>query len=203
MDLSKDNSAVNRQQLRQQLLRQRGQLSTAERDQAAAALRGQLLALPELRQASTIGSYHSIHAELPTHELNLELVQNHQLALPVLHPVVKGHLLFLRQHERTIWCANRFGIAEPTLRCPDIIPLQQIQVLLVPLVGFDAMGNRLGMGGGYYDRTLASWRKGSYPKLLPVGLAYECQQVERIPCAAWDVPLPMVITPAKVWDFRS
>ncbi|MDX1705638.1 5-formyltetrahydrofolate cyclo-ligase [Pseudidiomarina sp.] len=193
---------MNRQQLREHLLRQRERLSAAERERAAADLGDRLLALPELQHAETVGSYHSIRAELPTHALNLELAQNHRLALPVLHPVVPGHLLFLRQHERTIWSANRFGIGEPALRCPDIIPLQQIQILLVPLVGFDTMGNRLGMGGGYYDRTLASWRKGKYPGLLPIGLAYDLQRADAIPCAAWDVPLPMVITPAKVWDFR-
>lgn len=194
---------MNRQQLRKHLLLQRAQLSTAERERAARGLSERLLALPELHQADTIGSYHSIHGELPTHAMNLQLAQDHRLALPVLHPVVAGHLLFLRQHERTIWSANRFGIGEPALRCPDIIPLQQIQILLVPLVGFDTMGNRLGMGGGYYDRTLASWRQGHYPRLLPIGLAYDFQRAEAIPCAAWDVPLPMVITPAKVWDFRT
>ena len=68
------------------------------------------------------------------------------------------------------------------------------------VVAFDAEGNRLGMGGGYYDRTLACWHEhGLGPR--PLGLAHDCQQVESVPQAQWDVPLPQIITPARCWRF--
>ncbi|MGQ4276912.1 5-formyltetrahydrofolate cyclo-ligase [Pseudidiomarina sp. E22-M8] len=195
---------MNRQQLRKSLLAQRQALTAQQREDAAVQVLAHLQQLPELTQACNLGSYHSVRAELPTAQLNAALqTQGHQLALPVLHPVTPNHLLFLRIRETTIWHTNSYGIPEPALACADILPLAQLQVLLVPLVGFDRQGNRLGMGGGFYDRTLAAWYAGQLPHLQPIGLAYDCQQVERLPHAAWDVPLPRVITPAKLWDFRN
>jgi len=57
------------------------------------------------------------------------------------------------------------------------------------------------MGGGYYDRTLSKWfetGKGA----LPVGLAHDCQQVERLPTESWDIPLPKIVTPSKTWQWE-
>ncbi|ADO10697.1 Uncharacterized protein ygfA [Pantoea vagans C9-1] len=71
--------------------------------------------------------------------------------------------------------------------------------MLVPLVAFDQHGQRLGMGGGFYDRTLQNWRQHGF---LPVGLAHDCQQVDSLPVAEWDVPLPAVMTPSKLWQWE-
>ena len=88
---------------------------------------------------------------------------------------------------------NRFGIPEP--RGAALPSARLLDVLFVPLVGFDRRGNRLGMGGGYYDRALA-FTHASAPNARPllVGLAYALQQFDRIERAAHDVPLDMVIT---------
>ncbi len=88
---------------------------------------------------------------------------------------------------------NRFGIPEP--RGAALPSARLLDVLFVPLVGFDRRGNRLGMGGGYYDRALA-FTHASAPGARPllVGLAYALQQFDRIERAAHDVPLDMVIT---------
>ncbi|MGL4515240.1 MAG: 5-formyltetrahydrofolate cyclo-ligase, partial [Shewanella sp.] len=64
---------------------------------------------------------------------------------------------------------------------------------------FDIRGNRMGMGGGYYDRTLANGQDNGQP--LPMGYAHDCQQVPNLPCEHWDVPLPVIITPSRVWTF--
>jgi len=195
---------VDQQQLRRQLLNARASLSVAQRDTAAQAVATHLMQLPQLQQPTYVGSYFSIRAELPTQALNQQLLNvGHQLALPVLHPINQGHLLFLSLSETTRWVHNQYQIPEPELQAQHIMPLQKLQVLLVPLVGFDKHGNRMGMGGGFYDRTLSGWYKGHYPQLLPIGLALDCQQVEQLPRQPWDVPLPMVITPSKVWDFRG
>ncbi|RUO57940.1 5-formyltetrahydrofolate cyclo-ligase [Pseudidiomarina insulisalsae] len=201
---SQNNSSTERQQLRKQLLAARQQVSVAERQQGGQAIARQLLALPEMQRTRTVGSYYSVRAELPTGDINEKLQQQgHQLALPVLHPVVKNHLLLLAISDATGWHSNAYGIPEPQLDCRHIVPLAHVDILLVPLVGFDLIGNRLGMGGGFYDRTLAGWRAGHFPQLQPIGLALDCQRVERLPIAPWDVPLPRVITPTKIWDFRS
>ena len=67
-----------------------------------------------------------------------------------------------------------------------------------PLVAFDEYGQRLGMGGGFYDRTLQNWQ---HYKTQPVGYAHDCQLVEKLPVEEWDIPLPAVVTPSKVWEW--
>ncbi len=70
-------------------------------------------------------------------------------------------------------------------------------MLITPLVAFDEYGQRLGMGGGFYDRTLQNWQ---HYKMQPVGYAHDCQLVEKLPVEEWDIPLPAVVTPSKVWS---
>ena len=81
---------------------------------------------------------------------------------------------------------NQFGIWEPKLNVQNVLPLNELDILFTPLVAFDKQGNRLGMGGGFYDRTLQNWQNKSF---IPVGLAHQCQQVENLPTEYWDVPL--------------
>ena len=96
---------------------------------------------------------------------------------------------------------NKFGIAEPKPDVSAIILPGQLDIIFMPLVAFDDQGQRLGMGGGFYDRTLASLPQGCNKPLL-VGLAHQCQQVDMVPAEPWDVPLPRVLTPYKLWSFR-
>ena len=85
---------------------------------------------------------------------------------------------------------NKFGIWEPKLNVQNVLPLDELDILFTPLVAFDKQGNRLGMGGGFYDRTLQNWQNASF---IPVGLAHQCQQVEQLPTEAWDVPLHRIL----------
>jgi len=195
---------MTRQDLRRKLQQVRRNL-TAEQQQAAAAevadrLQQRLESLAP--QETTVAVYKSFAGELPTSPIIERLWQlGFKTVLPVLHPFAKGHLLFLSYTSETPMTINKYGIEEPELTAPNVVPLSAIQVLLMPLVGFDHKGNRLGMGGGYYDRTLAQWHNGNRPNLSPIGLSYNEQQVESIPVESWDIPLPEIITPAKHWRF--
>tara|TARA_Y100000296_G_scaffold69473_1_gene83328 strand:- start:227 stop:871 length:645 start_codon:yes stop_codon:yes gene_type:complete len=120
-----------------------------------------------------------------------------EFALPVLHPICKGHLLFLHFTKSTPLVTNQYGIKEPELACHNVIPVRQLDALLMPLVGFDKSGNRLGMGGGYYDRTLA-FTKGQTVKPKLIGIAHDIQQVSSLPIAPWDVPLDAIVTPTGI-----
>lgn len=194
------NSLVHqRQQLRQQLRRQRQQLSPEQQQAAAQALTQHLLQHPAIARAQTIALYLANDGELDPGDFAVwALHQGKQLALPVLHPFSPGHMLFLRYHEHTTLTPNRFGIPEPMLDCQAVLPLASIDVLLLPLVGFDDQGNRLGMGGGFYDRTLAfshAQQRGPYT----IGLAHDCQHVPQLPLANWDIPVKEIITPTRHW----
>lgn len=192
-----------RQQLRQQLQRQRQALNQQQREQAGVQVAQQLRALPEFNQAGMIASFASFGGELPTYAIHQQLTSSQRLALPVLHPAEANHLLFLEVTDATVWRQNRYGINEPELRADKVVPLAQIDLMLVPLVGFDRSGQRLGMGGGYYDRTLVAWHQGQLPHLLTVGIGYDFQLLDELPHEDWDVPLNMVITPSRLWDFRG
>lgn len=194
---------MTRDELRRKLQQTRAQLSKANRQQAANDVALRVSQRVKTNDAGRVAAmFNSFGSELDTTPSIDQLWQQGiETVLPVLHPFTKGHLLFLRYTPATTMVNNRYGIAEPELCCPNIVPLAAIDWLFMPLVGFDLQGNRLGMGGGYYDRTLAQWRRGLLPKLEPIGLAYDQQLVQTLPVAPWDVPIPEVITPAKHWQF--
>eukprot|EP00487_Bulimina_marginata_P005672 TRINITY_DN23975_c0_g1_i1.p1 TRINITY_DN23975_c0_g1~~TRINITY_DN23975_c0_g1_i1.p1 ORF type:complete len:119 (-),score=11.69 TRINITY_DN23975_c0_g1_i1:63-419(-) len=93
---------------------------------------------------------------------------------------------------------NRYGIFEPKLNCSQICPIEQLDILFTPLVAFDVQGNRLGMGGGFYDRTLAKYYQEQWQKPIVIGLAHECQKVDHVPTEAWDIPLKWIATPELI-----
>ncbi|CRI65142.1 5-formyltetrahydrofolate cyclo-ligase [Thiocapsa sp. KS1] len=115
----------------------------------------------------------------------------------------RAKLRFARYLPRQRMRPNRFGIPEPGLRGRHVRPVRDLDLILMPLVGFDSNGNRIGMGGGFYDRTLAylktrrHWRR---PRLI--GLAHECQRLETIVPNPWDIPLDAVVTELRIY-FRS
>ncbi|WP_076925205.1 5-formyltetrahydrofolate cyclo-ligase [Pseudoalteromonas sp. EB27] len=147
-----------------------------------------------------IAIYLSNDGELDTSLLIKELWSlNHTVYLPIIHPFNSANLLFQRYEKNSPMRANRYGILEPKLNCSQICPLPVLDYLLMPLVAFDKQGNRLGMGGGFYDRTLARLHEQNWQKPQLIGLAHECQKVEALPIESWDVPLKTIITPDKTY----
>ena len=118
-----------------------------------------------------------------------------KIYLPVLAPAYSGKLWFVRYQPHSRMVKNKFGIPEPVAHQRQRISTGALDLVLTPLVGFDNQGNRLGMGGGYYDRTFAFLNNRKHlkkPHLL--GLAYETQRLEKLACEAWDVQLHSVAT---------
>ncbi|RJQ47962.1 MAG: 5-formyltetrahydrofolate cyclo-ligase [Gammaproteobacteria bacterium] len=117
--------------------------------------------------------------------------------LPVLR---QNRLAFAPYRSGDRLSPNRFGIPEPVLPKNGWSQAARLDLILIPLVAFDARGNRLGMGAGFYDRTLGFlnlrryWRR---PRLI--GVAYDFQRVAEITPAPWDVPLDAVVTEASVY----
>lgn len=113
-------------------------------------------------------------------------------------PVIAGpRLWFAPMHHDTRLADNRFGIPEPLVRRREQCPLLALDIVLMPLVAFDGQGNRLGMGGGYYDRTFA-WRthRTHLRGPLLVGAAFAFQRRQQIEARPWDVALDAAITDA-------
>ena len=180
-----------RNQLRQQIRKTRANLTALQQQQAEDSITQQALTLIEERNAQHIALYVSFDGEISTDQLIKTLwAQSKQVYLPVLHPFNPNHLLFLRYLPDTPMLKNKFGIWEPKLNVQNVLPLDELDILFTPLVAFDKQGNRLGMGGGFYDRTLQHWQKSSF---ILVGLAHQCQQVEQLPTEAWDVPLHQIL----------
>ena len=122
--------------------------------------------------------------------------------MPILTYMIGERLWFAPVTPDSRFVLNRFGIPEPLAPSRSLIDARQLDLILMPLVGFDQQGNRLGMGGGFYDRTLAfmhhrkAWHR---PKL--VGLAHALQQVDSLEPSSWDVPLDGVATDKQLFNF--
>ena len=187
----KSTQQTLRNQLRQQIRKTRATLTALQQQQAEDSITQQALAFIEERNAQHIALYVSFDGEISTDKLIKNLwAQDKHVYLPVLHPFNPNHLLFLRYLPDTPMLKNKFGIWEPKLNVQNVLPLDELDILFTPLVAFDKQGNRLGMGGGFYDRTLQNWQNSSF---IPVGLAHQCQQVEQLPTEAWDVPLHRIL----------
>jgi len=187
----KSTQQALRTQLRQQIRKTRANLTALQQQQAEDSITQQALALIEAQNAQHIALYVSFDGEISTEKLIKTLwAQDKHVYLPVLHPFNPNHLLFLRYLPDTLMLKNKFGIWEPKLNVQNVLPLKELDILFTPLVAFDKQGNRLGMGGGFYDRILQNWRNSSF---IPVGLAHQCQQVEQLPTEVWDVPLHQIL----------
>ncbi|ARB31696.1 5-formyltetrahydrofolate cyclo-ligase [Pseudomonas tolaasii] len=182
---------LSRPQLRRMLRKARRELSPSEQRKAAHGLYRQLAQHPLFRRAKHISLYLPTDGEIDP-RLLLRAAQRRGKAtyLPVLSAWPRTRMVFQRVRPGDKLLPNRFRILEPQVNANRQRQLWALDLVLLPLVGFDDAGGRLGMGGGFYDRSLAylarrkSWRK---PTLL--GLAHECQKVERLDQASWDVPL--------------
>ncbi|SUB58294.1 5-formyltetrahydrofolate cyclo-ligase family protein [Phocoenobacter uteri] len=180
-----------RQQLRQIMRNKRLNLSEQEQIQASNSIIVPAMALIEKYKATNFAFYLPFNNEIcPLPLINELSAQQKQIYLPVLHPFSKGNLLFIRYDNcKKSLKLNRFGILEPVLNVQKILPLNQLDIIFTPLVACDKSGNRLGMGGGFYDRTLAQ----TSSNLIKIGLGYKFQQVDKLPVEHWDMPLDYII----------
>lgn len=189
---------MDKRALRRFLRRQRQSLSPHDQRLASQRLCQQLKALPELRRARRVSLYLPVNGEIDPTPLLPWLRKRHvEIYLPVLRPFSTNVLWFVAYRPTTPMVKNRFGIWEPELRFSaqrhNRLPAWALDTLIVPLVGFDGNANRMGMGGGFYDRSLAFMhRPGPSPTLI--GVAHACQRVASLPVEPWDVPLQAVVS---------
>lgn len=109
---------------------------------------------------------------------------------------------FLHYRQGDVLEKNRFGILEPLRHQTNRSP-RGLDAVLMPLVGFDRAGHRLGMGGGFYDRAFAFRFARSHGRPLLIGLAHSIQEVDSLDACHWDVPMDAIVTDRAVFWLRK
>jgi 5-formyltetrahydrofolate cyclo-ligase len=191
-----ESAGLSRPQLRRLLRQKRRALSASAQRQAAQGLYRQLAQQPQFRRARHIALYLPNDGEIDPRPLLREAQRRGKRTyLPVLSAWPRTKMVFQRitRHEKL--AGNRFRILEPRPQPARQRKIWALDLVLLPLVGFDDRGGRLGMGGGFYDRSLAYLRqRKNWHKPTLLGLAHECQRVDALAMASWDVPLQATVT---------
>ena len=192
-DAHRVSSPTNRHALRRDLRERRRALPASARIAAAESLADRLLALSLLPASGHVAGYWAMDGEIGLHAFQLRLPASLTYCLPLLHD--DGSLRFAPWTPGDALVTNRYGIPEPGIASADALIAGDMDLIVLPLVGFDARCHRLGMGGGWYDRSLAFRHAQAAPPWL-VGAAFEAQRADAIPAEAWDVRLDAVCTEA-------
>jgi len=190
----------DRDALRARLRSQRTALTPATRIAAASGIAAALEQLPEFLIDARIAGYWAIGGELPLNIATARLAsRRQQYHLPVLVP--QRRLRFAPWQLGIELQPNRFGIPEPRCSDADLLEPQALDLVLVPLLGFDRRGHRLGSGGGYYDRTFSFLQAATRPtQPLLVGIGYSFAEQPGLPDQAWDVKMDFVATERELID---
>lgn len=192
---------ISRESLRKKLIELRRQLAIKERSLLNKKILSNFIQTPIFQQSKNIAFYIPMRGEvdiLPVIEFALKKGKN--CYLPILQEQEtennkkSGYLLFGLCNQHTPLQKNKYGISEPVSSTPQIAA-SELDLAIIPIVGFDLANNRLGFGAGYYDRTFAFKNNVKTPiKPYLIGVAYELQKVEILPVADWDVKMDLIIT---------
>ena len=178
--------------LRSEALRARRELSPATRDEASDEICRRVRASREFFASANVGCFLPMPDEVDTREIIAAAWRaNKRTFVPVLRG--RAEMMFCEIDAQTRLERNRFGIWEPVRGV--LIDQRQLDIVITPTVAFDENYNRIGMGSAFYDRCFAFLRNRRHwikPKLI--GVAFRCQQVEKITPNPWDIPLYSVVT---------
>jgi 5-formyltetrahydrofolate cyclo-ligase len=187
---------TSRQTIRRAIQQQRRQLPLAIRQQASLAISRYIATSSWFLRSQHIAFYWAARGEIdPFPLLRRAWSMGKTCYLPVCHPLGKQSLLFVPHYPGQPLMPNRYGIFEPPIKNLDLARKPYaLDVVFTPLIAFDAQGNRLGSGKGYYDKTFSYLNQRRYSrKPALVGLAYQFQQCAQIAAQPWDVPLDKVV----------
>lgn len=186
----------DRTSLRRTIRQRRARLSRTDIAHASLKAAMHVADQPAYRRAKSIAAYIANQGEIDPLPVLLHATSRRKRCyLPRLHPFLKGRMWFLRWQPGDVLTTNRFGIPEPSLGRCKRLPAWMLDWVLVPLVAFDAQGNRLGMGQGFYDRGFAFRRtRKRWKRPVLCGFAHHFQQADQLRSQPWDVPMDLVIT---------
>ncbi len=197
-----DNSQL-KSQLRSEAREQRSLYSLIENQIAGQQLKNNLLSNHILSPHRSIGCFLSFDGEISTHAVVEHILAERGVCyLPKLKPNKPNRLWFMPYDLSSRMINNRLGIPEVDLTVNHALAVSKIDLVLLPLVAFDEKGNRLGMGGGFYDATFAHLRDSNNRPSF-VGLAFESQKSTNLPRDHWDLPLDGVCTEQAFYQFTT
>lgn len=182
---------VDRNALRAALRQQRRAIPAAQRISAAEAVAERLLCLPFAPVDGYVAGYWALDGEIALHAWQLRLQPAVIYCLPVLHE--DDRLRFAPWRPGDALVSNRYGIPEPDVAATSLLDADAMQLVAVPTVGFDVRCQRLGMGGGWYDRSFSFRQNISAPPWL-AGVAFSTQHIDALPQQPWDVRLDAICT---------
>jgi len=185
-------------EIRNIIKEKRSQLSEKELSLTSKAITERIRSFKFPKELTKIGIYYAVNNEVDVHPLCKILWQeSKRVYLPI---VEKKKLLFGEYRDTSNLKNNRFKIPEPIVGIESQISAFELDLIFMPLVAFDPMGNRIGMGGGFYDRTLDNKQlDNDLKKPILVGVAYEFQKQNQIQPNSWDIPLDMIFTESKIY----
>lgn len=187
-----DAVASRKRELRAALRERRRSIKAHDRERVDAAINRAVVDFAGEVETGIVAAFRAFDGEPDLTSALAELSRTGwHVVLPVLSQEPVGVQLEFRTWDPAARMnRNRFGIDEP--RAGNRVAMNDIGLVLVPLVGWDEHGGRLGMGAGYYDRALAGVAAAASP--VRAGIAYSVQRVDRVPTDEHDVPLHLVIT---------
>jgi len=186
--------ADQRRAMRLVLRARRAGLDTDDQDATSMAVIARLARLAVVREARLVAGYRAVRGEVNIDGAMALIASDHTIV--TVPRVVGEYLEFLPWDMDGVTFEGPFGIPEPADGHPR--PLATHDVVLAPLVAFDSEGHRLGQGGGFYDRAMASRNSG---RPVMIGIAHSFQMVDSVPVESWDVPLDAVVTEDSVIEF--
>ncbi len=187
--------------IRKQLRQKRRQLSCHEHRKAEQQVLIQLRTSVRFKTATKIGLYLHAFGEIHTQKmLELCFQQNKQVYLPMICNMNQRLVwvrVYAKQYFNRRFSHHPLGMKEPMASRGQ--PVSRLDLLIMPLLACDYLGTRIGMGGGFYDRTLSTAQQSPYR----LGLAHNFQYIEtRLDRQKWDQPLDELITPKKRYYFK-
>lgn len=187
-----DHDASLKLSLRRELRRKRNALTPLQKVQASQQILMQIKQARLWQKGRRWAFYLPFGSELDCRPLIAAALANGKsVFVPLLRKGTTKRMVFVNLLDVTGWRKSPLGMLEPVAR--SWVSSRQLDVVCLPLLGFDREGHRLGQGGGYYDATFA-FRRVSHCRPFLLGLGYACQQVDRIPTEPWDIRLDAVLT---------
>jgi 5-formyltetrahydrofolate cyclo-ligase len=179
-------------EIRKQCQSARRKMSSEERDIASGKIAETVIHSSWFQRCRTVACYLPMSVEVDTRRI---IARAWRMKKRIFAPVTEKNdaMTFRHMSVGTPLYQNNFGLYEPGDE--EIIDPRELDIVITPLVAFDSQNHRIGMGGGYFDRTFSFLRyRNAYLRPKLIGVAFACQEVEKIPANPWDIPLFGVIT---------